>query len=195
MSGPSCSTTTKCFIAYYVRATNDFIVYYAIKTDVSLPTMPKDVIATPVPLADPLQQAISSDLSQQDVSPHLPQHHLYVDDIVLTGNNTNCIAHFTNILSTNLTLKDMGFLSHFLGIEAISTSTELFLSQAKYISDILTQFQMENAKTISTPMSSSNKLPLSKPSMATDISRGEVEERANEHELQSASAPRSTQGK
>ncbi|KAK8568731.1 hypothetical protein V6N12_007273 [Hibiscus sabdariffa] len=52
--------------------------------DVSVPTMPDDVIATSVPLADPSQQdvspdlphqAISPDLPQQDFSPTLPQHH------------------------------------------------------------------------------------------------------------------------
>ncbi|GMI71503.1 cysteine-rich RLK (RECEPTOR-like protein kinase) 8 [Hibiscus trionum] len=95
---------------------------------------------------------------------------VYVDDIVLTGNNIDFIAHFTNILSTKFALKDMGLHIHFLGIEAISTPTGLFLSQAQYISDILAQFQMENAKAISTPMSSSNKLPRSKPSTTLDIS-------------------------
>ncbi|KAK8478633.1 hypothetical protein V6N11_025650 [Hibiscus sabdariffa] len=127
--------------------------------------MPDDVIVTPVPLVDPPQQDVSPNLPQQDVSHDLPQHLplpqrvLYVDDIVLTGNNTDFIAHFINILFTKFALKDMCLLSHFLGIEVISTSTGLFLSQAQYISDILTHFQMENAQTISRPMSYSDKLP------------------------------------
>ncbi|KAK9042513.1 hypothetical protein V6N11_017582 [Hibiscus sabdariffa] len=65
----------------------------------------------------------------------------------------------------------MGLLSLFLDIEAISTSTRLFHSWAQYIYNILTQFQMENAKAISTSMSSSNKLPSSEPSTTIDISR------------------------
>ncbi|KAK8488487.1 hypothetical protein V6N11_082051 [Hibiscus sabdariffa] len=65
----------------------------------------------------------------------------------------------------------MGLLSHFLDIEAISTSNGLFLSRAQYISDIMTQFQMENAKVISTPMSFSDKLPPPEPSTTIDISR------------------------
>ncbi|KAL4274137.1 hypothetical protein GQ457_13G012960 [Hibiscus cannabinus] len=68
---------------------------------------------------------------------------VYVDCIVLTGNNTTFVAHFINILCTKFTLKDMSLLNHFLGIEVISTSTRLFLSQLQYISDILTQFHMK----------------------------------------------------
>ncbi|KAK8996633.1 hypothetical protein V6N11_081899 [Hibiscus sabdariffa] len=75
------------------------------------------------------------------------------------------------MLSTKFPLNDMGLLNHFLSIEAIYTSTGLFLSQTQYIFDILTQIQMENAKAISTPMSSSDKLPPPEPSTTIDISR------------------------
>ncbi|KAK8578779.1 hypothetical protein V6N12_069123 [Hibiscus sabdariffa] len=42
---------------------------------ISLPTMPNDVISTPVPLAAPPHQDVSPDLPQQVVTPDLPQHH------------------------------------------------------------------------------------------------------------------------
>ncbi|KAK8508594.1 hypothetical protein V6N12_044510 [Hibiscus sabdariffa] len=115
--------------------------------DVSLHTMHDDVIATPVPLADLSQQDVSPDLPQQDFFLDLPQHDLLPQRVRRPNP------------------------SHFLNIEAISTSTGLFLSQAQYISDILTQFHMENAKAISTPMSSSDKLPSPEPSTSIDISR------------------------
>ncbi|KAK8578862.1 hypothetical protein V6N12_069206 [Hibiscus sabdariffa] len=67
--------TTICFIAYYVTVTGDLIAYYATKPDVSLPIMPDNFIATPVPLVDPPQQDVSPDLPHQDASPNLPQHH------------------------------------------------------------------------------------------------------------------------
>ncbi|KAK9025238.1 hypothetical protein V6N11_065133 [Hibiscus sabdariffa] len=102
----------------------------------NLPRQPNVQIATPVPLADPPQQGISPDLPQQAISYDLPQQ--VVSSDLPHDNNTGFISHFTNILSTKFALKDMGLLSQFLDIEAITTSTGLFLSQAQYISGILT---------------------------------------------------------
>ncbi|CAH9133229.1 unnamed protein product [Cuscuta epithymum] len=95
---------------------------------------------------------------------------VYVDDIVLTGNDTPFIDQFVSLLAQRFSLKDMGMLSHFLGMEVIPTSAGLFLSQAQYITEILSRFHMDGAKPVSTPMSSTDKLPPANPSAAVDIS-------------------------
>ena len=53
---------------------------------------------------------------------------VYVDDIFLTGNNHIILDQFVHTLAKQFSVKDLGSLYHFLGVEVISTSTGLFLS-------------------------------------------------------------------
>lgn len=78
---------------------------------------------------------------------------VYVDDIMLTGNNDEFLGRFISSLAYQFLLKDLGGLHHFLGVELIPLSSGLFLSQSQYLCDILSQFQMEGVKHVSTPMS------------------------------------------
>ncbi|KAF5472863.1 hypothetical protein F2P56_009534 [Juglans regia] len=64
---------------------------------------------------------------------------LYVDDIIITGNNSSLLNSFTRKLNSEFATKDLGSLSYFLGLEAISTTNGLFISQLKYARDILTR--------------------------------------------------------
>ncbi|KAL4576526.1 hypothetical protein LXL04_012621 [Taraxacum kok-saghyz] len=83
---------------------------------------------------------------------------LQFDDIILTSNNNVFLNHFIQALSNKFSLKDLGTLHHFLGVEVIPTSTGLFLSQHRHIQDVLTNFHMEGAKDVSTPLSASETL-------------------------------------
>ena len=42
---------------------------------------------------------------------------VYVDDIILTGNSTSLIQQLTNKLHTAFSLKQLGHLDYFLGLE------------------------------------------------------------------------------
>lgn len=53
----------------------------------------------------------------------------YVDDILVTGNNTHVVAHVLASLPDRVSIKDPVDLHYFLGIEAIRTSTGLHLMQ------------------------------------------------------------------
>ena len=53
---------------------------------------------------------------------------LYVDDIILTGNNSSLLARFTCKLYSEFATKDLGSLSYFLGLEATPTIDGLFIS-------------------------------------------------------------------
>nr|KYP59471.1 Retrovirus-related Pol polyprotein from transposon TNT 1-94 [Cajanus cajan] len=78
---------------------------------------------------------------------------VYVDDIILTGNSPSLIQKFVTQLNATFSLKDLGTLDYFLGIEVKSLSHgKLLLSQDKYIIDLLTKVNMEDSKGISTPM-------------------------------------------
>ena len=85
---------------------------------------------------------------------------VYVDDLIITGNNSSLIASFIQQLGDKFSLKDMGSLHFFLGVEVIPTKAGLFLTQHQYIRDLLANSNMSGAKDISTPLSTSQTLQL-----------------------------------
>lgn len=93
---------------------------------------------------------------------------VYVDDIVLTRNSGKVLNTFVSQLDKQFSLKDLGDLHHFLGVELISLKSGLFLSQAKHISDLLTKHKLDGAKETSTSMSSSTSLILGDGSKKVD---------------------------
>ena len=54
-------------------------------------------------------------------------------------------------------MKDLGSLHYFLGLEVWQNPGEIFLSQGKYIVDVLKRFGMMDCKSMSTPMVSNLK--------------------------------------
>ncbi|CAN1174147.1 Retrovirus-related Pol polyprotein from transposon RE2, partial [Linum perenne] len=96
---------------------------------------------------------------------------IYVDDLLLTGNDAATIKLFQEQLSQRFSLKHLGHLNYFLGIEVIPTSEGFLLSQHKYITDILSRFQLLDAKPTPTPLSSTAHLSLHDKSPPTDSTR------------------------
>ena len=62
---------------------------------------------------------------------------VYVDDIIVTSNTLSFVNNIINKLGSTFSVKDMGSLHYFLGIEVIPTPQGLFLSQHQYIRDLL----------------------------------------------------------
>jgi len=85
---------------------------------------------------------------------------VYVDDLVITGNDPIFVSSIIDQLSNQFSVKDMGQLHFFLGMEVIPTTTGLFLSQHKYIRDLLTKLNMHGAKEATTPLSTTIMLKL-----------------------------------
>lgn len=83
---------------------------------------------------------------------------MYVDDIVLTAFNSTTIFDFITFLSSSFSIMDLGPLHYFLGIELHRIIFGLFLSQSKYIIDLLIHTNMHASKPISTPMAISDSL-------------------------------------
>lgn len=100
--------------------------------------------------------------SKSDTSLYIYKHmHLtmyllvYVDDLILTVSDEKLIGQFTNTLAVKFSIKDLGTLSYFLGVEVIPSKHGLLLSQHKYIHDLLEKSNMVNANDVTTPMSPS----------------------------------------
>lgn len=76
---------------------------------------------------------------------------VYVDEIVLTGNNTIFLNALVKQLSQAFELKDLGDLHYILGLQIIRTAKGLFLNQAKYAHDLLVKHNMLTSKPAKTP--------------------------------------------
>jgi len=84
---------------------------------------------------------------------------VYVDDIIITGNSNPLLQMLITKLNKAFSLKHLGDLDYFLGIEVKRLSNgALFLSQSKYIRDLLTRTNMIESGPVSTPMQSTCKL-------------------------------------
>ena len=84
---------------------------------------------------------------------------VYVDDIIITGSSLDQIQQLTTKLNTEFSLKQLGTLDYFLGVQVKHLQDgSLFLSQSKYFGDLLERANMGEAKGIATPMTSGLKL-------------------------------------
>jgi len=87
---------------------------------------------------------------------------VYVDDIILTSNNADFVSQFVTRLAQRFSLKDLGNLSYFLGVEVVPHPSGILLSQQRYIQELLARTQMEQAKHVLTPLpTNSSSLTLS----------------------------------
>ena len=73
---------------------------------------------------------------------------LYVDDILLIGNNVVKLSEIKNWLAEQFQMKDLGNASYVLGIQILRDRKNklLALSQASYVDKVLARFSMQNSK-------------------------------------------------
>ena len=83
---------------------------------------------------------------------------LYVDDMIITGDDFAGIRSLQHFLSQHFEMKDLDTLSYFLGLQVISSSDGYQLSHAKYTSDLLSKAGITDNKTVSTPLEYNAKL-------------------------------------
>ena len=77
---------------------------------------------------------------------------VYVDDMIITGDDIISITQLQNHLKNECDIKALGQLKYFLGIEVAYQEGELFLSQRKYITDLLEDAGMQDYKPANTPI-------------------------------------------
>jgi hypothetical protein len=83
---------------------------------------------------------------------------IYVDDIIITGNDNKAIEALKSSLRTKFRIKDLGQLRYFLGVEVARSADGISISQRKYTLDILNEAGLLGAKPLSTPMEENIKL-------------------------------------
>ena len=83
---------------------------------------------------------------------------VYVDDIILAGNNMSEMTRIKAALNKEFEVKDLGNLKYFLGMEVARSRDGICVSQRKYVLDLLTETGMLGCKPSKVPISTqSNK--------------------------------------
>jgi hypothetical protein len=85
---------------------------------------------------------------------------IYVDDIIFVSTNKSSCEEFSRITIQKFEMSMMGELKYFLGFQIKQLQKGTFISQTKYIQDILKKFGMKNGKPIKTPMGTNGHLDL-----------------------------------
>ncbi|KAF5805700.1 putative RNA-directed DNA polymerase [Helianthus annuus] len=83
---------------------------------------------------------------------------IYVDDVIIVGDNSKKIQQIKQQLDDEFSIKDLGPLKYFLGIEVAKTKDGLVLSQRKYILDILKDSGMLGCRPSAFPFEQGTKL-------------------------------------
>ncbi|GKV14657.1 hypothetical protein SLEP1_g25497 [Rubroshorea leprosula] len=83
---------------------------------------------------------------------------IYVDDMIITGDDVSGIDELKQFLSHRFEMKDLGSLSYFLGLEVTSSDAGYLLSQMKYASDLISKADLIDSKNVSTPLEPNVKL-------------------------------------
>jgi hypothetical protein len=79
---------------------------------------------------------------------------LYVDDILLVGNNMDFIKEVKSQLSSKIDMKDLVAANFILGMEIKRdrANMKLWLNQIKYVETILQRFNMHGSKLVKVPI-------------------------------------------
>jgi hypothetical protein len=83
---------------------------------------------------------------------------VYVDDIIFGSDDDRLSQKFAKDLQNEFEMSLLGELSFFLGLQIRQRNQGIFISQIKYIKEMLKRFGMEDCKPIITPMQTSCKL-------------------------------------
>jgi hypothetical protein len=93
---------------------------------------------------------------------------IYVDDIIFGGSSHALVAKFSDTMSKKFEMSMMGELTFFLGLQIKQTREGTFMHQGKYTKDMLKKFDMDEAKPLSTPISTTMALDEDKEGEAVD---------------------------
>ncbi|GJR73075.1 putative ribonuclease H-like domain-containing protein [Tanacetum coccineum] len=92
---------------------------------------------------------------------------VYVDDIIFGSKKKELCTEFEKLMHKKFQMSSMGELTFFLGLQVSQKDDGIFISQDKYVDEILKKFGFSTVKIASTPMETSK--PLLKDAEAEDV--------------------------
>ncbi|GJZ01740.1 putative ribonuclease H-like domain-containing protein [Tanacetum coccineum] len=92
---------------------------------------------------------------------------VYVDDIIFGSTKKSWCDEFEALMKSRFQMSSMGELTFFLGLQVKQKPDGIFISQDKYVAEILKKFDFASVKTASTPIETQK--PLVKDEEANDV--------------------------
>ncbi|GJQ89322.1 putative ribonuclease H-like domain-containing protein [Tanacetum coccineum] len=77
---------------------------------------------------------------------------VYVDDIIFGSTKKSLCTEFESLIHKKFQISSMGELTFFSGLQVMQRDDGIFISQDKYVADILKKFDFVTVKTTSTPI-------------------------------------------
>ncbi|GJV83904.1 putative ribonuclease H-like domain-containing protein [Tanacetum coccineum] len=81
---------------------------------------------------------------------------VYVDDIIFGSSNPKLCKEFEVLMHEKFKMSVMGELTFFLGLQVLQKKNDIFISQDKYVGDILKKFGYTDVRTTKTPLDREN---------------------------------------
>ncbi|GJX74368.1 putative ribonuclease H-like domain-containing protein [Tanacetum coccineum] len=94
---------------------------------------------------------------------------VYVDDIIFGSTKKSMCTEFEECMHKRFQMSSMGELTFFLGLQVKQQPDGIFISQDKYVADILKKFDFLSIRTATTPIESNK--PLVKDEDGVDVDR------------------------
>ncbi|GJW84955.1 putative ribonuclease H-like domain-containing protein [Tanacetum coccineum] len=92
---------------------------------------------------------------------------VYVDDIIFGSTKKSWCDEFEALMKSRFQMSSMGELTFFLGLQVKQNKEGIFISQDKYVAEILKKFDLVSVKTAITPIET--KVALTKDEEAVDV--------------------------
>ncbi|GKB84694.1 putative ribonuclease H-like domain-containing protein [Tanacetum coccineum] len=80
----------------------------------------------------------------------------WYDDIIFGSSNPKLCREFEDLMHDKFKMSDVGELNFFLGLQVLQRNDGIFISQDKYVGDILKKFGYTDVRTAKTPMDKEN---------------------------------------
>ena len=93
---------------------------------------------------------------------------IFVDDIIFGGKDALC-KDFANQMKHEFEMSMFGEIKFFVGLQVYQLKYDIFVTQSKYIKEILKTFEIKDSKIVSAPMITRHKL--SKNDESTEVNQ------------------------
>ena len=104
------------------------------------------------------KEGFEKDASEQTLFPKINKEgkrltiSLYVDDLIYTGDDEIMMCEFKDSMMKEFDMSDLGKMKYFLGIEVVQSGEGIFISQKKYVLEVLKRFGMEHSNSVQNPI-------------------------------------------
>ena len=110
-----------------------------------------------------LQQGFKRGMSKNNIYLRIEKGSLlvtvvYMDDIIFGCNNDESSHKFAQEMSKEFEIYMIGEITFFLGLKITQSLKRMFITQSKYLKEILKKFEMVESAPIITPMTTNCKL-------------------------------------